>query len=442
MSAIPRLKEAIALDTSFAGAHLALSHIYAALAEPGRAEEARSRALAHLDRLPFQDRQILVAVDAYVRGDYPRAIRAYDEYAARYPQDALVLNNLALVHRDAGNLAAAESLWARSIEVDSSIIQLFFGLQSAQLLAGKYEDSRRTLDLIGRRAPDNLLLLAVEVQQASAEQDWEGAERRAEAAIAANQGDTLSLVDAFEQMAGIVMTQGRIEEAERHWRTQQVLAAASGSWSRRLYGTQMLGRIRLHFRHDTAGAIAVLDSALARMPLDSLLPGDRPYNELARFYAAAGEVRRARELLALALNGRTRGPLLDTELAWTEGTILLAEGRAPNAEPLLRRASSAHWCTLCGLPELARALDAQGEVAGAIEIWERYLATPWLFRYEIDSYELAPALLRLVDLYDARGERARAQAAGTRLLALWRGADAELQPTLSDVRTRVTLPER
>ncbi len=441
--AIPLLEEAIALDSTFSSAYLSLSHIYTALAEPGRAENARLRGMAHLERLPFRDRQVLVAVEAYARGDYARAIRAYTEYVARYPNDAPVLNNLALVHRDAGNFAVAESLWARSIEVDSSIIQLYFGLHSAQLLAGKFEEGRRTLDAIGRRAPDNTLLLTVEVQQASAQGDWEGAERRAEAAIAANQADTLSLVDAFEQMAGIVMTQGRFEEAERHWRSQLVLAAASGSWGRRLYGAQMLGRIRLVFRHDTAGAIAIVDSALARMPLDSMLPADRPYNELARFFAAAGDTRRARELMRLArANSRSPGPLLETELAWTEGTILLAEGQPARAEPLLRRPSSAHWCHLCGLAELARALDAQGNSAGAIEAWEVYLTTPWFFRYEIDAFELGPALIRLIELYESRGDTERAQATRTRLLSLWRRADAELQPVLADVRTRVTGPER
>ena len=442
MGAIPLLENAIALDSNFASAHLLLSYIFAALDEPGRAEAARAKALAHRDRLPFEDRQILVAVDAYVRGDYPQSIRAYEEYVARYPQHAAAINNLALVHRDARNYTAAESLWVRSIQVDSSIIQLYFGLHSAQLLAGKFDDSRRTLDLIGRKAPDNLLLLTVEVQQAAAQQDWEGAERRAEATIAAYQADSLSLVDAFEQMASIVMAQGRLQEAERHWRAQQMLAAASGSWSRRLYGAQMLGILRLRFHHDTAGAIALVDSAIARKPLDSLLPGDRPYSELARFFAAAGATSRAREFLALARNNKTKGPLLDTELAWAEGTILLAEGAASRAEPLLRRATSAYWCTLCGLPELARARDAQGDVDGAIETWERYLATPWLFRYEFDGYELGHALTRLSELYDTRGDRSRAQRTRTQLLALWRRADATLQPALADIRARITRPER
>jgi serine/threonine-protein kinase len=441
MHAIPLLQEAIALDSNFATAHLSLANVYDALDEPGRAEEARLRAMQHLDRLPFQDRQVLIASDAYVHGDYSRAIDAYVAYVARYPYSAPAINNLALAYRNARHYAEAESLWARSIELDSSIVQLYFGLHSAQLLAGKFADARRTLDLIGRRSPDNVLLLTVEVQQASAQQDWEGAERRAEAAIAANQGDTLALVDAFEQMAGIVMVQGRLDEAERYWRTQQLLAAASGSWGRRLYGAQLLGRIRLDFRHDTAGALAIVDSALARMPLERMLPADRPFGELARFYAAAGATQRARAYLAMAHTSLRSGPLLDTELAWTEGSILLAEHHAVSAEPLLRRATSDHWCTLCGLPELARALDASGDAAGAIATWERYLETPWLFRYEVDAYELGPALLRLVELYEAKGDRIKAQNTRTRLLALWHRADATLQPALADVRTRVRAPE-
>jgi hypothetical protein len=79
--------------------------------------------------------------------------------------------------------------------------------------------------------------------------------------------------------------------------------------------------------------------------------------------------------------------------------------------------------------------DPRGVVPGAIEAYEQYLSTPWLFRYEVDAYELEPALQRLAELYDARGERPRALETRTRLLALWRRADAELQPVLADVRT-------
>jgi tetratricopeptide (TPR) repeat protein len=443
MRALPLLNEAIRLDSSFASAHLSLAHLYGSMDEPGRSEQAGRQAMAHLDRLPYQDRQFLIGSDAQGRGDYDRAIRAYTDFLARYPYSATAINNLALAHRDARHLQQAESLWARSIALDSGIVQLYFGLHGAQLLAGKFADSRRTLDLIGRRAPDNPLLLVVEVQDAAAQQDWEAAERRAEANIASKQGDTLQLVDAFEQMAGIVMTQGRLEEAERHWRTQLVLTAASGSWGRRLYGAQMLGWLRLRFRNDSAGAVAVVDSALRRMPLDSMLAGDRPYYELARFFAGAGDPRRGRAMLTLAALNRapeTRGRR--AEHAWTEGTILAAEGRPREAEPLLREAAETFSCALCALADLARARDAKGDAAGAIEAYERYLSTPWFFRYEVDAYELGPALRRLAELYDARGERSKASATRTRLLALWRRADAELQLVLADVRTRLTPPER
>ncbi len=312
-----------------------------------------------------------------------------------------------------------------------------------QLLSGRFEDSRRTLDLIGRRAPGNPLLLTVEVQDASAQQDWETAERWAEANIAAKRGDTLALVDAFEQMAGIVMTQGRFEEAERHWRTQLVLSAATGSWGRRLFGAQQLGYLRLRFRSDPAGAVALVDSALGRQPLDSILPGDRPYYELARFFAASGDVARARQLMARAapkdsLHGRARR----AERAWTDGVIALAEGRAAAAEPDLRAASEHHLCTICALPDLARAYDAQGDAAAATEAYERYLATPWFFRYEVDAVELGLAMMRLGELYEAGGNPGKAAEVRGRLLALWRRADAELQPVLADVRTRVTAPGR
>jgi hypothetical protein len=49
---------------------------------------------------------------------------------------------------------------------------------------------------------------------------------------------------------------------------------------------------------------------------------------------------------------------------------------------------------------------------------------------------------RLGELYEAGGDARKAADVRGRLLALWRRADAELQPVLADVRTRVTAPGR
>jgi eukaryotic-like serine/threonine-protein kinase len=441
--ALPLLQQAIELDSSFATAHLAMANAYQALGEPGRSSESFRRALAHLDRLPYRDRQFLVATRAYGREEWDTAIEAYTRYLERYPDYVPALNNLALVYRDARRLAPAETLWARAVKLDSTMAALYFGVHSVQLLAGRFRDSRRTLDLIGRRFPDKSLLLGIEVQDAAAQQDWEGAERRAEANIAALQQDTLALVDGFEQMAGIVMTQGRLVEAERYWRTQLELAARSQSWGRRLVGALQLGYLQLRYRKAPKAAIAIVDSALAFHPLDRTLPGDRPYYELARFFAAAGEVARARRLVAEAwVNDSVLDVPRTTDRAWTAGVIALAEGRAVEAEAALREAAERHVCAICPLPDLARAYEASGNRSGAIEAYERYLTTPWFYRYEDDARELGFVLERLGTLYESQGDRRHAEEMRTRLLTLWRRADAELQPVLVDLRTRMTAPPR
>jgi hypothetical protein len=92
---------------------------------------------------------------------------------------------------------------------------------------------------------------------------------------------------------------------------------------------------------------------------------------------------------------------------------------------------------MCALPDLARAFEATGKPGAAVTVYERYLTTPWLWRYEVDAPELGWAMKRLAELYDARGESEKAAAMRGRLLQLWRGADPELQPVLAQVRARL-----
>ena len=54
-----------------------------------------------------------------------------------------------------------------------------------------------------------------------------------------------------------------------------------------------------------------------------------------------------------------------------------------------------------------------------------------------DSYGLAPTFQRLGELYEARGDRAKALEYYGRLVDLWKGADPELQPVVRDVRVRM-----
>ena len=431
--AIRRYEEAIALDTAFAAAHNALAMVYDALAEPGRAFAERRIAIALRDRLPFFDRTFLLASHSYGGRDYETAIDAYKRLLERYPDDIRILNNLALIYQDTRRFAMAESLFTRAAVIDSGVPNLYFGIQGTQLLQGKFRESRATLDLVARRFSGNPVLLTTEMQDASAQQHWEEAEREAETIIAAARGDTLSLIDPYEAMAGIAMTQGRLAEAERHWKTQLALSAAAGSRGRHLFGLLQLARLHLRYREAPARALALVDSALAATPLDSVAPGDRPYDDLARFYASTGRLTRARELLAAAhVNDSVLARNADPDHAWTRGVIALVEGRVADAESELRQAADALVCTICALPDLARAYEAANKPGAAVAVYERYLTTPWFWRYETDAVELGWAMRRLAELYRARQEPAKAAAIRGRLLQLWRRADPELQGRLTE----------
>jgi DNA-binding SARP family transcriptional activator/Flp pilus assembly protein TadD len=433
--AIRLFEQAIALDTAFASAYVALSGSYDALGEPGRALAVMQQAIRHQQRLPFVERTFTVAGDAYRRGDYETAIGVYTRYLERYPDDIRGINNLALIYQDTRRFAKAESLFTRATTLDSTVANLYFGIQGTQMLQGKFRESRATLDLIARRFPDNNVRLGEEMHHASAQHHWEEAERLSESMIAAANGDTLALVDPVEARAGIVMTQGRLAEAERIWRTQLGLSAAAGSLGRHLFGVMQLARLELRHRRAPERARWLVDSTLAAMPLDSVLPGDRPYYDLARFYASAGRLTRAQEMLAAGERNDSvlaRTPGADRE--WTRGVIALAEGRATDAESQLRQAAEGLVCTICALPDLARAYEATNKQDAAAVVYERYLSTPWFFRFETDAVELGWAMKRLAELYRSRGEDRKAAAVNDRLLALWRRADPELQAALADVR--------
>jgi serine/threonine protein kinase/TolB-like protein len=435
---IQHYQAAVALDSGFASAHLGLYMAYGATGAAGLAFAAADRALAHQDRLPFLERGFLVGSRAYGRQDYRTAAEAYTRVLERYPDNVAALNNLALVYRDQREFPAAESLFRRAAGIDSTIANLYFGVHDVEVLQGKFAESRRTLDLIARRFPANPELLTEELQDAAARQDWGAAERAARTRFAQARQDTMELVDPAEALAGIWMAEGRLREAEGQWRLQLRLSAVSGAWGRHVFGLLQLAWLELRYRGVPARAAALVDSALAATPLDSLLPGDRRYDELARFYAAAGQPGRARQLLAAAVaNDSALGRVSLAERSWTQGLLALAQGRPAEAEAELGRAAATHPCEICPLPDLGRAHEAAGHPAAAVAAYERYLATPWLWRYEPDAVELGWITKRLAELYEARGDRGRAMETYRRLLATWRNADSELRPALADVRRRL-----
>jgi serine/threonine protein kinase/tetratricopeptide (TPR) repeat protein len=434
---IKHLEAAVALDTGFATAYSSLSMIHSAMGNPGPAFEAGRHVLANRQRLTFLERSFLVASTAYAREDFETAIRTYRTVIERYPDHVPALNNLAIAYRDSRHYEAADTFFRRAIQVDSSIANMYFGLHTVYLLDGAFARARGILDTATSRFAGHPILLTEEIQDAAAQQDWDRTERQAEAQIAEAGSDTMRAVDPVEALAGVAMTRGRLGEAERRWRRQLAYSRAAGVMSRHLFGVIQLGYLALRHRHDPVRARALVDSATAAIATERLLPGDGRYDERARFYAAAGDLPGARRMLTAALSDDSiLARDLKAERSWTRGVLALAQGRAADAVTELRRAAALHTCAICPLPDLGRALEAAGQPREALGAYERYVSTPWMWRYEPDAVELGWTLRRIGELHEQAGERAEALAAYRRLLDLWDQADPPLQPVVADVRAR------
>jgi tetratricopeptide (TPR) repeat protein len=128
--------------------------------------------------------------------------------------------------------------------------------------------------------------------------------------------------------------------------------------------------------------------------------------------------------------------LAASELHAVRGAVALADGRGRDAVVEFTQEDAAESCSLCALPDLARAYEQAGDVESAIAAYERYLERPWIWRFESDAPNLGWSRRRLGELYEQQREFGKAADQYARLLTLWKDADAQLAPTVADVRTR------
>jgi tetratricopeptide (TPR) repeat protein len=85
---------------------------------------------------------------------------------------------------------------------------------------------------------------------------------------------------------------------------------------------------------------------------------------------------------------------------------------------------------------LADAFDLGGQTDSAIAYYEQFVRTPDPFP-AFNAHFVAGTHKRLGELYDARADTGRAEAHYQLFLDLWKDADAELQPKVREVRTRM-----
>jgi tetratricopeptide (TPR) repeat protein len=200
-----------------------------------------------------------------------------------------------------------------------------------------------------------------------------------------------------------------------------------------------LAELQLRYGARPAEALGGVAAALARHPLDSIPSLNRPLTWLALIHARAGKIEQARQLLRRFETDVPAG--MRRGMWWRRfgyAAVAEAEGRqqdALNEYRLLYAEGGA--CNLCGLYEIAAAHAALGQTDSAIVYYERAISVPAMARLWTEGYTLAPSLKRLGELYEGKGDRAKAAEYYNRFVDLWKDAEADLQPAVREVRQRL-----
>ena len=433
---IALLEEAIQFDTAFAMAWRKLG------VELGNAYEAQERRLDavtrawnHRDRLTPRERYMTEGTYYSAMGDTRAAMRAYESLLEEWPADYQALNNLAMAYGELGDYAKEEELLRRAVDADSNSALQYRNLAETQVLLGKFDEANATLQtgvLRLSRAPFGDVIADL----AMARGDYDRADSLNRAGLEERKADQRYQAGRLRMLEMTAALRGRVAEAEALAVEVDAFSRELGQMGRVLGNAINFALLDIRLVGDTAAAVRRIEKAIARDPLDQLPALERPYLDVAYGYAVAGRTRLARQHL------ETYERLIDERLQEHEylhgvrAAIAFAEGR-PHDAIAESRLSDSRDCNVCAAVDLARAFDAAGEPDSAIAQYERYLAINDMYRIFSDFTDRPPALQRLAELYEAKGDRSRAATRYAELLQLWSDADPVLRPRVAEIRRRL-----
>jgi eukaryotic-like serine/threonine-protein kinase len=433
------LEEAVALDTGFAMAYRKLGVEYGNRDLREKAGEYYEKAFAHRDRLSDAERLLLLG-SYYQLGksqDGTKSMAAYEQLIELQPNNTAALNNLATTLNDQHQYARAESLLVRAIRVGPVAPVHYENLARSQILEGKLDSAQATFDRCIQQFPRNVQCPGFRIvfEWVRGRYDSVGAQL---ARIEPKITEPSVRATAVGYQADLARLQGKLREARRLDERSVDLSTQAGLRGAALWKGLYEALDVAWFLGDSTRAVRILDDALAHDPISRLAMSEAPYTMLVDLYAFAGRPDRARSLMAEWDTRRRTAPSLADSLRAHEmrGYIALNAKQYAQAQMELRAADQI-GCPICNAAMLARAYDLDGKADSAITIYERYVNTPVLERTAVDASFLAGVHKRLGELYEAKGQRDRALAHYRTFLDLWKDADSELQPKVTDAKQRV-----
>jgi tetratricopeptide (TPR) repeat protein len=432
------LQEAVAIDTGFAMAYRKLGIEYGNRDLREKANEYYEKAFAHRDRLSDAERLLLLG-SYYQLGKSQAAAKsraAYEQLLEIQPNHTSALNNLSSALLFENRPARAESLLQRAIKVGPVAPVHYDNLTRAQVQLGQVDSAAATIAACIERFPRNVQCQGIRTQYLWGRGRYDsvavalaGAERVTEPSVRAGM--------TFMQ-ADLARLRGQLVESKRYTDAGFQFLSQAGVRGGVLNRAVSDALEVAWFFGDGPRATRLLDEALARDPIDRLAMSEAPYHSLIIAYALAGHPERARALMVQWDTRRRTSPsIADTARAHSmRGVIALAMREYGEAQRHLRAADQ--WrCPICNAPLLARAFDLDGKPDSAIAVYERFVTTPLLERSEVDGVALPSVHKRLGELYEAKGDRDKALLHYRTFLELWKDADRELQPQVTNARQRI-----
>ncbi|MGD8700381.1 MAG: BTAD domain-containing putative transcriptional regulator [Gemmatimonadales bacterium] len=447
---------AIAIDTLFAAAYRMRAHCLTNVGiQPAQIIADATRAYELRHQLTLKEQYNTEAVyHQMVTGDWEALINAWSLVLEMDPYWAEAYNQIAGAYETLHDYARAEELYRHRIDLDTLARISRGGLVRSQHSQGKFDEAEETLRQWEEKPPIYPDIVAYNRGiLAAASGDYRAAEAHLRRWGDRNVESHLYRARISRHLGRLDQVQGKLAEAETHFRDAM---AADGDGERPegyLANAIELAGMQAWFLGDTARALETIGTALAEHPLESIEPVGRPYPGLAALYAFVGEPQRARELLeeweAIVPQNLRRLQEVPRRLGWA--SVAMAEGRPEDALAELRFAQERDRCPICQLPLFGQLYESLGQADSAVAVYERYVTTPYAERClttpylrralggvsaaaGFDPYWLPVVYERLGDLYEQRGEAAKAVLYYGKLVELWKDADPELQPRVQAAR--------
>jgi tetratricopeptide (TPR) repeat protein len=260
-----------------------------------------------------------------------------------------------------------------------------------------------------------------------------------------NDANPLTKLGALNALSNLALLRGRLKQAADLGAQVRKFNASRGVPPNPVSDSLYAAAIEIWWLGENERGVRALDAALAATPLRNLPVEQRPYFQFALYYATAGRPDKARAMLS-QMETEVRDPQLRRALEpgrhSAMSQILLAEKKPLEAIKELWASDSvpdgpSSDCAHCNDADLGRAYDLANQPDSAIAHWERYLSERYTHGVGSDAQVLAGVYKRLGEIYEAKGDTAKAESRYSSFVELWKNADPQLQPKVTEVRKRL-----